>query len=138
MDFRKKLKIRLFFAIAYIALGIVLIATCAFLKCDNDFLTPYGLALIVIGIARIRNHFRITKNEESIRKQQIKENDERNIAIANKAKSIAFFIYILLASVAVIILQALNYPEIATILSYTVCIMLVIYYITYWIVRKFS
>ena len=138
MDFRKKLTIRLYVAIGYIALGIILIATYALLKSDNDFLTSYGLALIVIGIVRIRQYFAITKNEETLRKQQIKESDERNIAIASKAKSISFYVCILLACVAIIVLEILGRPEISVILSASVCVMLVIYYVTYWIVRKNS
>ena len=138
MDFRKKLTIRLYVAIGYIALGIILIATYALLKSDNDFLTSYGLALIVIGIVRIRQYFAIMKNEETLRKQQIKESDERNIAIASKAKSISFYVCILLACVAIIVLEILDRPEISAILSVSVCLMLVIYYVTYWIVRKNS
>ena len=96
MDFKKKLKIRLFFAVGYIILGLGMIVIFNVLNTDNNFLSSFGFALMVIGIAKVRNYFLITKNSETLKKQQIAETDERNISIANKAKSISFIIYIIL------------------------------------------
>lgn len=138
MDFRKKLKIRLGVAIAYIILGVMLIITFIVINTDNNFLSSWGFALVVIGIVRIRNYLMITKDEETVRKQQIAESDERNIAIANKAKSVAFTVYILLACVAVIVLQLLNKTELALSISYPILVLILIYWISYWIIRKKS
>lgn len=138
MDFRKKLKIRLFVAIGYIVLGIGMIVTFNLIKTDNDFLSSFGFALVVIGIANVRKYFVITKSEESITKRQIAETDERNIAIANKAKSVSFIIYVILACVSVIVLALLNQTLLSTLVSGTVCALIIIYWISYWIIRKKS
>ena len=138
MDFRKKLKIRLWVAITYIILGVIMIVTFNLINTDNNFLSSWGFALIVIGIVRIRNYPMITKDEETVRKQQIAESDERNIAIANKAKSVAFTVYLLLACVAVIVLQLMNKTELALSISYPVLVLILIYWISYWIIRKKS
>ncbi len=138
MDFRKKLKIRLFVAIGYIVLGIGMIVTFNLIKTDNDFLSSFGFALVVIGIANVRKYFVITKSEESITKRQIAETDERNIAIANKAKSVSFIIYVMLACVSVIVLALLNQTLLSTLVSGTVCALIIIYWISYWIIRKKS
>lgn len=138
MDFRKKLKIRLFVAIGCVALGIAMITAFNILGTDNSFPSSFGLALIVIGAVRIRNYFRITKDEETIKKQQIIETDERNIAIASKAKSVSFFVYVISAGLSVIVLEFLNKTELATIISLTVCALIVIYWFSYWIIRKRS
>ena len=103
---------------------------------ENEFLSSFGFALAVIGIAKMRNYFFITKNEETIKKQEIAESDERNITIADKAKSIAFIAYIIAAGIAVIVLQILNMPQLATIIAYTVCSLIVIYWISYFFIRK--
>ena len=87
MEFKKKLKTRLYIAIIYISLGIMMITGTFAIKTDNDFISSFGFALVVMGIVRIRNYFMITKNEETIKKQQIAETDERNLSILNKAKS---------------------------------------------------
>ena len=138
MDYRKKLKIRFFVALGYIILGLAMIVAFSFIETDDSFLSSFGFALVVIGIVRIRNHFIITKNEETIKKHQIAENDERNISIANKAKSAAFIIYVMLACVSVIILQLFNKTQLATVLSATVCALVLIYWISYWIIRNKS
>ncbi len=138
MSFKKKLKIRLAFGIGYIVLGLAMIAVSFFVKTDSDFLSSFGLAMSVIGIVKVRQYIRITKTEETIQKQRIAETDERNIAIADKAKSVAFLGYILLASVAVIVLEVLHLTLIATILSATVCVLLVLYWVSYWIIRRKS
>lgn len=138
MDFRKKLKIRLAVAIIYMVLGLTMIVVFNVINTDNSFLSSFGLVLVVIGLVRLRNYFLITRSEESIKKQQIAESDERNIAIAHKAKSIAFMICTMLFCVAVIVLQLLEKSQLAMIVSGMVCAMLVIYWITYWIIRKRS
>lgn len=138
MDFKKKLKIRLFVAISYVILGIAMIVIFNIIKTENNFLSSFGFALTVIGITRIRNYFLITKDEETITKRQIAENDERNISIANKAKSVAFLAYILVVCTSITILYVLNKTQLAFILSGTVCFLLLVYWISYWIISKKS
>ncbi len=138
MDFRKKLKIRLFIAVGYVILGLAMIVVFNFVQTDNEFLSSFGFALLVIGIVQARNYLMITKNEETIRKRQIAETDERNIAIANKAKSIAFMIYVMLACVSVIALEIFQKTQLATVLSATVCVLIFIYWISYWIINRRS
>ena len=136
MDFRKKLKMRLYFAIFYIVLGLVAVLAGNIVK--NDFLPSYGLAIAVCGIVQIRNYVLITRNEETIKKREIAEKDERNIAISDKAKSFSFIAYILLASVAVIVLHIMGKQYLATVIAETVCALLVFYWIAYIIIRKKS
>ena len=138
MDFRKKLKTRLCFALAYIIIGIAMIAVSFVTENYNEFLSPMGAALLIIGIARVRNHFLITKSDETVKKQQIAETDERNIAISNRAKSVAFNLYVLIACVAVIVLQFMEKSFLASTIGLTVCVLLLIYWISYFIISKKS
>lgn len=138
MDFKKKLKIRLWFALAYIVLGIAMIAVFQFVHTDNEFLSSFGFALIVVGVAKCRQYKRITKNEETIKKQQIAETDERNLCIASKAKSVAMMLYIILACVGTVVLHLLDKTGPATLLSGTVCALLLLYWISYWIISRKS
>lgn len=136
MNYLNKLKIRLYLAIGYIVLGIAMIIVFNTIYTDNEFLSSFGFALTVIGIAKLRNYFLITKSEETLKKQEITESDERNITIANKARSLSFMVYIIAAGLAVIVLQIFNMPQIATFLAYTVCFLIVIYWICYLIIRR--
>ena len=138
MDYKKKLKQRLYIAVIYIALGIMMIVGTSVIEADNDFISTFGFAVIVMGIVRIRNYFMITKNEDTIRKQEIIETDERNIAIRNKAKSATFSIYTLLLGTAVIILSLFNMHETAKWLAYAVLLLVAIYWICYLVYQKKS
>ena len=108
------------------------------IKTENNFLSSFGFELVVIGIAQIRKYIMITKSEETITKRQIAETDERNIFIANNAKSISFIIYVILASMAIIVLEIFNKTQLAMIISGTVWVLILIYWISYWIISKNS
>ncbi len=136
MEFLKKLKTRLYLGIAYMLLGIIMIAGGIILKTDNEFVSSFGLVLFVLGVVRIRNYFLITRNAENIEKQRIAETDERNIAIINKARSITFITYILGLALAIIILSFLKMQDIARILSILLFLLILIYWIAYFIIRK--
>ena len=138
MDFRKKLKTRLWVAIIYVALGIIMTVGGTVTKTDNSFISSFGLILAVMGVVRMRNYLIITKNEERIKKQEIMETDERNVSIVNKARSITFTAYVLLSGVAVIVLSLLNMREIAVWISYSIFLLIIIYWISYFIIRKKS
>lgn len=138
MDFKKKLKSRLYIAIIYMAVGVMMIVGANATKTDNAFVASFGIALVVMGIVRIRNYFMITRNEETIKKQQIAETDERNLSILHKAKSAAFSIYILLSGTAVIILSLFSMHGAAKWISYSVALLVAIYWICYWVYQKKS
>lgn len=135
MTYHQKLKSRFYLAIIYVILGITMIATTL---TTNTDCSSFGIVFVVIGIVRIRTYFVITHNEETIRKQQIAETDERNLSIQNNAKSLTFSIYVLLLGIAVIILSILNLPDAAKWTAFSICLLLVIYWITYWIYQKKS
>ena len=136
MEFKKKLKIRFWVAVSYILLGLGTIVVALVINPKNDFLSSFGFAITVIGGVRLRNYFIITKSEERIKAQEIAEKDERNIAIADKAKSFSFMLYVFIACLAIIVLQVLKKTQIAMVLSCSVCLLLVIYWIAYFVNAK--
>ncbi len=138
MEFTKKLKTRLYVTIIYIALGIIMIASTFVTKTNNSFISSFGLALTVLGIVRIKKHFLITKNEETIRKQQITETDERNVSIMHKARSSAFSLYTLISGIIVIILSFFNIHNVAKYIAYSVLLLVSLYWICYIIYQKKS
>ena len=138
MDYKKKLRLRLYIAIGYSILGLLIMILCFFGIIKNEFFSGYGLALLIIGVSRIRKYKLITKDEDSIRRQRIAETDERNISIANKARSMSFIIYIIVSGVLVITFEIMEKTDIANILAYSVCGLVFVYWITYLIIRKKS
>ncbi|MBQ6836073.1 MAG: hypothetical protein IJO47_03370 [Clostridia bacterium] len=136
MEFRKKLKTRLYIAIAYIIIGAITTAVAFGYNIENEFFSAYGIALIICGAVRLRQYIKLTSSEENIRKQEIAESDERNIAIANKARSWAFYFYVILVGVAVIILEIIGKAEIATAAAMSICALIVLYWISYYAISR--
>ena len=136
MNFNKKLKIRLITAIVYVVLGVSLMVTFNLTELENEVLSYLSFAFVIIGLARIRNYFIITKNEETIKQREISENDERNVSIANKARSVTFIVYLICAGLAAIVLMLCNMMQTAQIISYTVAFIVLVYWISYFIISK--
>ncbi len=123
MDFKKRLKTRLYVGIVYIILGIAIIVCELIINTENSFISALGFAMIVMGLVRIRNHRLITRNEETLKRQEIAETDERNISIVHKARSMAFTIYIVLACLTVIELSLIGLTRISAWISYSVALL---------------
>lgn len=138
MDYRKKLKQRLYYGIICIALGVMMIVGVYASKSNNEFISALGFAVAMVGVARIIQYLKITKNEESIQKQKINETDERNLSIIQKAKSATFSIYLLISCSVVIITALIDMPDIAKWIGYSQFVLVIIYWICYWIIRKKS
>lgn len=136
MDFVKKLKIRRYTAIVYIATGILLTVLFAAKIMARQYALTLGIALIIIGVARVLDYIRITKNSESIRKRQIAESDERNLYIINKAKSTAFGVYVVTTAIIVIAAEMCGKSDLAETLALTICALVLLYWAFYWLYRK--
>ncbi len=136
MNFKKKLQTRLYVAIICIALGVVMIVIPFLMPLPDDFLSSFGVAMVVVGLARVRNYRRITKTEEAVRKQEITETDERNLEIINRARSAAFSIYLLLLAAGVIVLSLFGLHEVSKWISFAVFLLVLIYWICYLVYRK--
>lgn len=137
MEFSKKLKLRLCLAGLYTALGVVSIVIYVFFK-ENTVLLTFGAAFIAMGILRIASYFRITKDSESIRAKKIAETDERNIAIIERAKSLAFGIYTFGAAITVIVLELAGKNALASVIALSLCPLIFIYWLSYIILQKRS
>ena len=136
MDFRKKLKQRFRIAVAYIVLGLGLVILDAVNHYENYFISSFGFALVLMGVLRLIAHRKITKDDASVRKQELSETDERTLMISEKAKSWVFSLSILISGILVIILNLLGYREAALPFSWFVCGMITLYWICWFIIRK--
>ncbi len=134
MEFKKRLRTRLIFAIIFAIFGAGCIVTSFF--AENEYLSSLGLVFLVLGIARVVQYKRITRNEESLNKRMIAETDERNVMLWTKARSLAFTVYILLAASGIIVLNILKLHSYADVLSCMLFGFLGIYWICYFIVSR--
>ena len=136
MEFKKKLKQRLYIAVSYIVVGLVLIAADALNHFENHYFASFGMTLMVMGILRLIRHRKVTKDESTIRRQEVAETDERTLMMAEKARSWAFSYSIMIAGIAVIVLSLLGKHDAAQPFAWFVCAEVVLYWICWLLARK--
>lgn len=136
MEFKKKMKQRLYIAVSYIALGLVLLAVGFTGKSDNYFFTGFGAALMAMGFLRLLRYRKVTRDDKSLRKQELAESDERYRMMAEQARSWAFSFSIMAAGILVIVLNLLGYQEEALPFAWFVCGMVALYWVCWCIVKR--
>ena len=136
MEFKKKLKTRRYIALSYIALGLALMAADVMNHFDNYFFFSFGTALLIMGIVRLIRHRKITKDDASIRKQEIAESDERTRMLNERAKSWVFSFSIMIAGIIVIVLSLLGKHDAAQPFAWFVCGQVALYWICWMILLK--
>ncbi len=134
MQFDKRMKIRLYTAIVMGVIGIALIVLGFVL--GLDMASPFGLMFFVIGIARTIQYIRIMKNSEIFKKAQVAEEDERNVLIWTKARSLAFSVYVIVAAVAVVVLYLCGLDVWGQAVSYSLFGFVLIYWVCYFIISR--
>ena len=133
MEFKKKLKVRRYVAVVFILLGLALVAMSAAQSFENEFYVAYGLALIIMGIARLILQRRITKDEKSIRSRELAESDERFRMLSERARSWAYSFSVMVAGIVVIVLSLLGKHDMAQPFAWYVCGMVLLYWI-FWVI----
>lgn len=136
MDFKKKMKHRLYIGIAYCILGIVLIIAEILKSFNNHFISSFGFTLVALGILRIVQNRKITKNEKTMHQRELAESDERNRMISERAKSWTFSFTIMISGILVIILSILGYHDQAQPFAWLVTLMVAIYWIFWLIISR--
>ena len=119
----------------YILVGVIL-WILGMIEMVDDFWSGMGSALVLVGILRLVRMYRF-KNDDAYReKMEIETTDERNRFIRNKALAWAGYLFILIAACSVIILKIMGQEVLSMAVSGSLCLMLILYYVSYFILRK--
>ncbi|NLK38516.1 MAG: hypothetical protein GX299_10640 [Epulopiscium sp.] len=104
----------------------------------DTFWSGLGVGFVIISVIRLIQLYRYQNDNDYAEKINIQNSDERNKFIADKARSMTFYYSILIAAILTIVLRVLGYYQESSILGYTICIQLVIYWLSYlWLKRKY-
>lgn len=130
-----KSNVRIAAYIIYVFLGIGLICL-GYTGVLDEFWSGMGSALMIIGVLRLFRIYRYSKQVNYREKVDIEMNDERNRFIRNKAWAWAGYLFILIMGVTVIVLRIIGQDTISLIASYMVCLMLILYWVSYLILTR--
>lgn len=143
MPFRKKVKFRLWFAIAITVAGFILLASTwlgVFGDRINDefvsgFYSGLGGGLMGGGIATIIKNRRMLNNPGRFNAAEIAEKDERTIFVTNKTYVATTYIVSMLVFAGVIISMLFNRTVAMTLLS-VLGVFGVVFTTSYFIIKK--
>ena len=128
-------KLRAVLSLCWITLGVVLLALGLTGRVD-DYWTTMGFALSLVGLLQLLRRHRISRNPALKEKMEIAESDERNHFIRSRAWAWAGYLYILLVALAVIVLRILGEELLSVAAAYSVCLMVILYWVSYWVLQK--
>ena len=126
---------RLIIGIVYIILGLVL-GLLSFLGIVDEWWQSFGIAILIVGIADIFRHIKYLHNTEYREKVDLSNNDERIRFIAMKAWSWAGYMFVMIAALGVIGFQIAGLEIWSIACSFCVCLVIVLYWISYMILNK--
>ena len=136
MEFKKKLKQRLFVHLIWAVLGLGMILYCFLADTNNTYPFSLGIAFIVMGVIRTIQYKQTVSDKKALRQKEIAETDERNRMMAERAKSWAFSVSLFIAGDLTILLSLLGKHEIALLFAWFICGMTLLYWICWNIIRK--
>lgn len=136
MEYKKKLKQRLFVHLIWAVLGLGMILYYLLAGTNNTYPLSLGIAFIVMGAIRTIQYKQTVSDKKALRQKEIAETDERNRMMAERAKSWAFSVSLFVAGDLTILLSLLGKHEIALPFAWFVCGMTLLYWICWNIIRK--
>ena len=126
---------RMIVSIIWVVLGTVLIAL-AFAEKVDVFWNGMGSGLLIVGALNLLRQYRFSKNEAYREKIEIEEKDERNQFIRNKTWAWTGYLFVIIAAILCIVFKIIGQEVLSFAASGAVCLILVLYWISYFVLRK--
>ena len=127
---------RLALTVFWIVLGAVLVVLTVTEVLDSSIYSGMGGALMAVGTLQLIRAVKYRKDSEYKEKVDTELGDERNRFLRMRSWSWAGYFTILIEGIGAIIAMALGERTVQLVLSYSVCLVLVIYWIAYVILSK--
>lgn len=122
-------------SIVWVIVGVVLIGLALVEKVDA-FWSGMGSGLLTVGILQLLKTHRLQNNAVYREKMEIEISDERNQFLRSKAWAWTGYLFILIAGSAIIVLRIVGQDLLSMAASYAVCLMLVLYWISYYVLKR--
>ena len=130
-----KIEKRFYMNIFYVVIGVALLA-CGIFEIVDSFWSGMGGALIAVGAIRLIQYFKYSRNPEYREKMEIERNDERNKFIGGRAWAWAGYGFVMLNAVGTIAFKIVGNDLLSQYCAYSVCLVLVLYWIAFLFLRK--
>ena len=126
---------RLFLSIFWVILGAVLLIVAVTEKLDSRY-AGMGGGLLVVGALQIARNLRYRRDPAYREKIDTEVSDERNRFLRMKSWSWAGYITVLAEAIAAVVAAVRGQETVQLVLSYSVCLLLAAYYISYLVLSR--
>ena len=127
---------KLILNVFWILLGAALIGLSVAEVLDSTMYSGMGGGLLAVGALQLARNLKYRKDPEYREKIDTENNDERNRFLRMKSWSWTGYIVVLIEGIGVVVALILGQETIQLILSYSVCLILVVYLVTYIILGR--
>ena len=126
---------RMIASICWIVIGAALM--CAYYAgLIDEYWSAMGVSLLVVGILQMIRHIRYRTDEAYKAHVDVEAKDERNRFIASRAWAWAGYLYVLIGAVASIVFQIAGNDEMTKIAAMSVCLIMLLYWLSYAFLRR--
>ena len=126
---------RMYLSLFWILVGAALFV-CGAMEWIDSYWSGMGSALIAVGVVRIIQIHRFRKDEAYREKMETEKTDERSHFLRNKAWAWAGYLFVLISGVATIALKVMGLDQWSLAASYALCLLLVLYWISYFVLKR--
>ena len=127
---------RLALSIFWMVLGIVLIILTVTDVLDQSIYAGMGGALTTVGFLQMMRNLRYRKDEDYREKIDTEFGDERNSFLRMKSWAWTGYIVVLAEGIGVVIAMITGQELVCKVLSYSVCLIVGVYWITYMVLSR--
>lgn len=127
---------RLALSIFWVLLGVTLLVLSITEVLDSSMYAGMGSVLIVVGGLQIIRNIRYRKDAAYQEKVDTETSDERNRFLSMKSWSWTGYIVVIIQGIGVVVATVLREDTIGQILSYSVCLIVTVYWISYLVLSR--
>ena len=127
---------RLALSIFWVLLGVTLLVLSITEVLDSSMYAGMGSVLIVVGGLQIIRNIRYRKVAAYQEKVDTETSDERNRFLSMKSWSWTGYIVVIIQGIGVVVATVLREDTIRQILSYSVCLIVTVYWISYLVLSR--
>ena len=127
---------RLFLSIFWVVLGAVLLILAETGVLDSPRYSGMGVAFIIVGALQIARHIRYRRDPAYREKIDTAFSDERNRFLRMKSWSWAGYIAVIAEGIGAVVAAVRGQETVQMVLSYSVCLLVGVYYISYLVLSR--
>ena len=127
---------RLALSVFWVLAGAVLIVLSVMEILNSTLYAGMGGGLVAVGILQAVRNVKYMKNPEYREKIDVEVKDERNAFLRMKSRSWTVYLFVLSAAVASIAAMILGAHEVQYTLLFSICVLLVINYVSYLVLSR--